>query len=187
MKNVTLIIFALLFFACKNKTQSERAIEELGKNLPPITNMNAGKEKYTVFIPQGWTTKHTSNNGIEYYHIIAPRTKANLNTSVNIITEDMQQLSMEDFTVASMQSIRNYIPSAVIQTRGSIKANNLIGNWFTYTMEHQGLKASLVCYIFEKKGVAYIITAGTHPPLAAKYRPLFDKIASSLTFASQSN
>lgn len=169
--------------SCKSKYR--KAADEIVSNAPTPTNMNAGNEKYTLQIPNGWTTEHREAYGVDYYYLIAPKTADDPNTNINIASEFMQNLSLEDYLTGTIQSVKKSIPSAMILGQGEIVANGLKGVWYSYNMEPQGIKATLVNYIFPKDGVAYIITAGTQTKDASRYRPLFDTVAKSLKFTGQ--
>jgi hypothetical protein len=52
-------------------------------------------------------------------------------------------------------------------------------------MEPQGIRATLVSYIFPKDGVAYVLTAGTQTKDAENYRGTFDKVAKSFKFIQE--
>jgi PsbP len=165
--------------ACKNKYR--KAADEIIGNTKP-TNMNVGKEKYSLTIPDGWTTENRNNYGVDYYYVMAPKTIVDPNTSINVANEFMQNLSLEEYLTATIQSVKKAIPSAIILEQGEIVANDLKGCWYSYNMEPQGIKATLIGYIFPKNGVAYIITAGTQTKDAVKYRSTFDNVAKSFKF-----
>jgi hypothetical protein len=165
--------------ACKSKYQ--KAADEIVANAKP-SNMNAGKAKYKMKIPDGWTTEQRNDYGVDYYFLRAPKTADDPNTSINVATEFMQNLSLEDYLTATIRSVKKAIPSAIILGQGEIVANGVKGCWYSYNMEPQGIKASLIAYIFPKNGVAYIITAGTQTKDIAKYSSTFDSVAKSFRF-----
>ena len=144
--------------------------------------MNVGKQNYHLYIPEGWTTEHRTAYGVDYYYLLAPKTAEDPNTSINVITEDMQNLSLDEFRDKTIESVKGAIPSASNFTEGGLIANGLAGKWYSYTMEPQGIKATLVCYIFPKEGIAYSITAGTQTKNVSHYRTLFDSVARSFRF-----
>ncbi len=176
----TTLSFLLFSISCKSKYQ--KAADEIAERIPESKNMNAGKRNFALYVPNGWTTKNETYNGINYYFLVAPKTEADPNTNVNLITEYMQNLNLEVFKEGSIKSLIKAIPSATVLAEGNINANGIEGKWYTYTMAPAGVKASLICYIFPKDGVAYIITAGTQLEDANRYRNTFDKIAKSLKF-----
>lgn len=177
------IILLIAVASCKSKYR--KAADEIVANIPEPTTMNVGKEKYSLYIPDGWTTEHRNYYGVDYYYLMAPKTNDDPNTSVNVATEFMQNLSLDDFLKGTIQSVKKAIPSAVILGQGEIMANDLKGVWYSYNMEPQGIRATLVSYIFPKDGVAYIVTAGTQTKDAVKYRETFDKVAKSFKFLPQ--
>ena len=181
MKTVYLsIYFLVILTACKSRYR--KAADEIASNAPAPIHMNAGKESYTLYIPKGWETAKRTEHGIDMYFLLAPKTENDPNTNINVITESMQNLSLEDYEEGSIASVKKYVPGAVILDKGEIHANGIKGCWYSYTMEPQGIKASLVCYIFPGNGVAYSITAGTQTKDAARYRATFDKVARSFKF-----
>jgi hypothetical protein len=183
MKVAYLFPFTLvLLIACDLRSRNRRAADAIVSKMPATTNMNVGKQNYRLTIPKGWTTEHRTVYGIDYYYLLAPKNDDDPNTSLNVITEDMQNLPLEEFTTKTIESVSNAIPSASNFVQGEITANALKGRWYSYTMEPQGLKAVLVSYIFPKNGTAYVITAGTVPRNASRYRSLFDSVAESLEF-----
>ena len=182
------MIFTSIFLligatACQSKYR--KAADKIVANAPKPTNMNVGKEKYILHIPNGWTTEHRDVYGVDYYYLMTPKTKDDPNTSINITNEFMQNLSLEDYLIGTIQSVKKSIPSAVILGQGEIVAIRLKGSWFSYNMEPQGIKVTLVTYIFPKNGIAYIITAGTQTKDAAKYRSTFDRVAKSFKFVQE--
>ncbi len=178
----TPIIFLFLLSACKEKSKYRKAAEEIESNMPNTKNMNAGKEKYTLAVPVGWTTEHSNEYGIDYYFLLAPKTKEDPNTNINVITEFMQNLNLDEFSRKTIQGLKNAIPSVTILEQGDITANGINGIWYSYSMEPQGIKATLVCYIFTRNGIAYIINAGTQTKDATRYRSTFDLVAKSFKF-----
>lgn len=178
----TAILLLTLTTACTTKSKYEKAADEILANERASKYMNAGMLKYRVKIPEGWTTDHRTYRGVDYYFLLAPKTIEDPNTNINIITEHMQGLDLPVFKAKAIESIKHAIPSAVILSEGDIKAKGLKGCWFSYTMSPQGIEATLVCYIFPKNGVAYVITAGTQMNDAARYRSIFDSVARSLKF-----
>lgn len=172
----------LILVSCNTKSKYRKAADEIAASSPPSKNRNVGRENYTLFVPGGWTTAHKTAYGINYYFLLAPKTMADPNTNINVITEDMQNLDLEVFRQKTIESIQERIPSATILSLGDIVANGLQGAWFSYSMRPQSIEATLVCYIYPKNGVGYIITAGTQTKDAAHYRSLFDSVAKSLKF-----
>lgn len=175
------ILLSATIVSCENKYK--KAADEIAAAAPKNGNMNAGKKKYSLYIPGGWTTEYQTVYGVDYYYIMAPKTRDNPNTSINVSSEFMQHLSLQDYLKGTIASVKKTIPSAVILNEGEIRANGLQGVWYSYNMEPQGLQVSLVCYIFQKDGVAYLITAGTQTKDAVKYRTLFNKVAQSFRFS----
>lgn len=172
--------------SCKSKSENnylKAAKEELDSmSNPKNKNMNAGKEDYNLYVPNGWTTAHWTYAGINYYTLSAPKTEADPNTNVNVITEYMQNLNLDVYKQKTIESIKKGIPSSFITGEGDIETDSLKGGWYSYNMEPAGVKASIVAYIFPKDGIAYIITAGTQQQDANRYRSTFDSIAKSFKF-----
>jgi hypothetical protein len=165
---------------CRSKNR--KAADEISAKMAESTNMNVGKQNYSLYIPEGWTTEYRTVYGIDYYYLLAPKTEQDPNTSINVITEYMQNFSLSEFRDRTIESVKMAIPSASNFTQGFLTANGLAGSWYSYTMEPQGIKATLVCYIFPKDGIAYSITAGTSTKNATHYRRLFDSVARSFRF-----
>ncbi len=183
VKKLLYIGFLLMLIMGDCKSKRERAAEEiLDKGNFNSTNLNAGTKNYSIYLPKGWTTAQKNYKGVDIYYLLAPQTVADPNTSINVISEYMQNYTLDVFMVKTIQSLKNAIPSAAILAQGNITANGIKGSWYSYTMQPQGLKASLVSYVFPKNGVAYAITAGTQPNDAARYRHTFDSVARSLKF-----
>lgn len=166
--------------ACKSKYR--KAADEIASKAPNPTNMNVGREKYTVQIPNEWTTEQRQAYGVDYYYLRAPKTTDDPNTNINIATEFMQNLTLEDYLDETIKSIKKGIPSAEILGKGEIVAKDLKGVWYSYNMESQGIEATLVSNIFPKDGVAYILTAGTQTKDVVRYKDTFDKVAKSFRF-----
>lgn len=181
-KTICHIPFFLLVILLACKSNYRKAADEIFKRSPEPTNMNVGKHNYALDVPEGWATAYRTYGGVNYYFLNAPQSKADPNTNVNVITENMQNLSLDIFKAKSIESLKRTIPTATIQAEGEIEANGLNGSWYSYTMEQSGIKASIVSYIFPKDGIAYVITAGTQLEDASRYRKTFDAIAKSLKF-----
>lgn len=183
MKGVYIyLFFSIILVDCDTKSKYHKAADEIAAKMPESTNMNVGKQNYSLYIPKGWTTEHRSAYGMDYYYLLAPKTEEDPNTSINVITEFMQNLSLEEFKAKTIESVKRAIPSVSNFAQGGLTANGLQGAWYSYTMKPQGIKAALVCYIFPKDGVAYTITAGTEIKDPLRYRSLFDSVARSLKF-----
>jgi hypothetical protein len=173
----TSILLLIVFIACKNNPNSKEAIREKLLDAP---NMNAGKENYTIDAPEGWTTEYKTYNGVNYYILNAPKTKDDPNTCMNVVTEDMHNLSLDVYLQKTIESLMRIIPSVSILEQGDLEANGIKGGWYSYTMEVEGVTSSVVAYIIPKNGIAYIISAGTQVKDAARYRNLFDATAKTL-------
>ncbi|MEI3796506.1 MULTISPECIES: hypothetical protein [unclassified Chitinophaga] len=183
MRIRTIPIFLLVVItACTYKSNYRKAAEDVFEQIPDTKNLNAGKQEYRLDVPVGWTTRHQMVYGIDYYFLSAPKTAADPNTNINVITERMQNLSLEVYVKKAIEQIKLSIPSAVILDEGIIETDSLKGAWYKYNMEPQGIKATLVSYIFPKDDVAYIITAGTQTKDADRYRNTFDRVARSFKF-----
>jgi len=178
-----LITICIVTASCKSKYS--KAADEIASNAPDPVYMNAGKEKYSLYVPDGWTTEYRNNYGVDYYYISAPNTADDPNTSVNVASEFMQHLGLDEYLQATIRSVKKAISTAVVVAQGSIVANNLDGVWYSYRMKPGGIDVTLVSYIFPKDGVAYIITAGTQTKDAARYRDTFDSMARSFKFKNK--
>src|SRR4051812_4866259 len=89
----TLVILAV---SCHTKNKYERAADEILSNTS-TKNMNAGSENYSLYIPDGWTTSRQRSHGVNYYFLFAPKTPNDPNTNINVISEDMQNLSLDKY------------------------------------------------------------------------------------------
>lgn len=176
------IFFLIIAAACKSKSNYRKAADEIAANSQGTTNMNAGKRNYSLYIPEGWTSEHRNAYGVDCYFILAPKTATDPNTNINVVTEYMQNLGLDEYKARTIESIKKAIPSASILAQGDINANGLKGGWYSYSMVPQGIEATLVCYIFPQDSVAYIITAGTQTKDASRYRSTFDSVARSFKF-----
>ena len=181
IKMVLVCIVYIGMTSCK--TKYKKAADEIAQQVgDPGKNMNAGKMNYIVQVPYGWTTEDKEAYGIKYYYLRAPKTMDDPNTNINVTTEFMEGLTLDDYLAATIQSIKDNIPSATILDQGEIVANGLKGVWYSYDMKPQGIDATLVSYIFPKDNVAYILTGGTQTKDFLKYRSTFDRVAKSFRF-----
>jgi hypothetical protein len=176
------IFLLMVVAACTYKSNYRKAAEDIIEKVPKTKNLNTGKRAYVLDVPAGWETRHQTAYGIDYYFLLAPKTSADPNTNINVMTEGMQHLSLETYLKKTEEQVKLSIPSAVILDEGNITAGGLKGAWYKYSMEPRGIKVTLVCYIFPKDGIAYIITAGTQTRDADRYRSKFDRVARSLKF-----
>jgi hypothetical protein len=180
--------FLAMIFSCITKSRYQKAADEIAAKMPPSHNMNVGKEKYNLYVPTGWTTKHQTAYGMDFYYLLAPKTADNPNTNINVMTEYMQNLSLQEYLQKGIESVVQGIPSSQILGRGTITTNDsLPGAWYTYSMEPEEIPSTLVSYIFPKNGVAYVVTAGTQTKDFGHYRSLFDSVARSLRFDNRAN
>lgn len=180
-----LLMISLVFAGCDTRSKYKKAADEIAAKIPTTSGLNAGDQNYKLYVPEGWTTDHKTAYGINYYFLNAPKTADDPNTNVNVVTENMQNLSLEDYDKATIKYVRKAIPSAGDFKEGSISAHGLGGLWYSYKMDMQGVKASLVSYVFPRNGIAYIITAGTQTKDEDRYRSLFDSVARSLEFIDE--
>lgn len=139
--------------ACTYKSNHRKAAEDIIEKIPDTKNLNTGKRSYVLDVPVGWETKHQTAYGIDYYFLLAPKTLADPNTNINVMTESMLHLSLETYLKKAKEQVKLSISSAVILDEGSITAGSLKGAWYKYSMEPRGIKATLVCYIFPKDNV----------------------------------
>lgn len=183
MNKTTLIIFTLILCisACKSKRSTA---DEIMDKLPANKeNLNVGDQNYTLYVPENWTTKHTTYRGVNYYFLMAPHVPGDFNTNVNVVTENMHDDDLTTYETNTLATMLRVMPTAKITDKGGdIDANGIKGTWFAYSITQDGTALNLVCYIFPVNKVAYIITATTTPALAVNYRETFDKIARSLSF-----
>ena len=183
IRRLQILLFSVMFMACTGRHVYKKAAKQLAAKLPDSKNMNAGSSRYTLDVPEGWATEHKTMYGVDYFYLLAPPTKDDPHTNINVITEYMQGLSLDSYRTKTIASVKKMIPTTSNFDTGSIKANGLNGCWYSYDMEMQGIHASIVTYIFPKDGVAYIITAGTQAELAMRYRRLFNAVARSFRFS----
>jgi hypothetical protein len=180
MKIFQLLLLIVALTACNNeKSKYAKAAEEIAAKVPDSKGMNVGREKYKLAVPNGWSTEHRTAYGVDYYYLLAPKTKDDPNTNISVITETMHQYSLEEYKAETIKSIQKAIPSATILQQGNIIANGMSGGWFSYSMQPHGVEAVIVCYIFPKNNVAYVINAGTQTKDASRYRRTFDEVAMS--------
>lgn len=178
-----IILLIAASFACNdNRSPARKAADKIFDKIPSTKNMNAGTTNYSLFVPEGWTTKRQSYRGIDYYFLLAPKTIDDPQTNINLITEDMRGVDLDKFVAASITSLKQIIPSAKILEKGKLTANGIKGRWYRYSMEPEGMKVVMIGYIFPKDGVCYIISCGTIPENFARHRSTFDKVAKSLKF-----
>jgi hypothetical protein len=179
--------FLATIFSCITKSRYQKAADEIAEKMPPSHNMNVGKEKYDLYVPPGWSTKHQTAYDMDFYYLLAPKTLDNPNTNINVLTEYMQNLNLEDFLQKTIESVLQAIPSARFLGKGTISANGLNGAWYSYSMQPEEIPSTLVSYIFPKDGVAYVITAGIQTKDFGHYRSLFDSVARSLRFDNRAD
>lgn len=176
----SLCLFMLLsLYSChNNKSTADEVFDKLPANKE---NLNVGDQDYTLYVPENWTTKHTTYRGVNYYFLMAPHVPGDFNTNVNVVTENMHDDDLTTYETNTIATMLRVMPTAKITDKGGeIEANGIKGTWFAYSMTQDGTPLNLVCYIFPVNKVAYIITATTTPALAQNYRGTFDKIARSL-------
>ena len=131
MKIVYIPFLLVLLTACREKSKYRKAADEIAANVTDAKNMNAGKENYTIDVPNGWTTEHRSAYGVDYYFLLPPKTEKDPNTNINVITEYMQNLSLDDYRKKTIESVKKSIPGASILGQGDITADGLKGGWYS--------------------------------------------------------
>jgi hypothetical protein len=110
--------FLAMIFSCITKSRYQKTADEIAAKMPPSHNMNVGKEKYNLYVPTGWTTKHQTAYGMDFYYLLAPKTADNPNTNINVMTEYMQNLSLQEYLQKGIESVVQGIPSSQILGRG---------------------------------------------------------------------
>ncbi|RFS20136.1 hypothetical protein DVR12_20690 [Chitinophaga silvatica] len=175
------ICLILAITACNRQTKNQRAADEILDKIPSTKTMNAGKHPYELYVPDGWKTENRKLRGVDYY-FIAPADNPNIN--VNVVTETMSGLSLNDYSELNLNNIKRIIPSAVILGHGKTKINGVTSAWYKYTIEPQGINISLSSCLVPDKGVAYIITCGSLTKDADKYKNTFDTILKSFKFVN---
>lgn len=174
-----LLYILLILTACKAKTKNTP--EDFLNKLTNKQNFNVGKHKYTVNVPDGWTTKNSTHSGIDYFFLIAPRTEPNSNTSINFITENMAGFDLDTYTSLAKKNLKNDIPSVNFLESGSLN-NGTQSNWYSYTFTFDQNEVFCLTYIFAKDGIAYVMTNATHKKDSSLYRSTFEEVAKSFRF-----
>ena len=174
------MLLLAIFTACKSRR--EKAVDELLSKAGPMgPDVDAHRLDYILYVPDGWTTRRQLAYDVNYYFLNPPKTN-DAPADINLVTVNMQNVPLQEFREKMIESLKAATPDASDFEEGNVIANGREGVWYSYTMSPQGMNASFVCYIFPKDGVAYMITAGTFPEYASRYRSLFDSVARSLKF-----
>lgn len=182
MKILFHFVCLILLIGCKEKSEYRKAAEEIAANLPDTRGLNIGVAEYELIVPNGWTESHFSEFGIDYYFISAPKTLEDQNTNVNVITESMNNYSLQTYTNKAIDGLKAAIPTAVILSRGEYSTNGIKASWYKYNMAPRGIKVILTSYIFPKDNIAYVVTCGTQLRDTAKHEATFKMIIRSFKF-----
>src|SRR5882762_132726 len=117
------LFFLTILTACDTRSKYHKAADEIVAKVPESTNKNAGKQNYSLYIPDGWTTDHRTAYGMDFYYLLAPKTEDDPNTNINVITEYMQNFSLNVYRTKTIESVKRAIPSASNFAQGEAAAN----------------------------------------------------------------
>lgn len=173
------VFFSVVLFlsACQLKT----GINKKAGELPVTPGMNAGKDKFDLHVPDGWTSRRVNKEGVDYYFLNSPKSATDSAANINVVTEDMQGVGFEKYLETSKKMLKDYNPSVKFINEGKIKLQNKEGAWFRFNLAPNGTKIFALTFIFPRKGIAYVMTCATSGEIE-RYKPTFDSVAKSLFF-----
>ncbi len=172
-----LIIFIIVFSSYQSQKVTEQRVDTAQS-----TQIAIGREpnyNYVIEVPQGWTTRDTTLNGVRFRFLLSPPSLTADRPMGNIIIASMEGRNIADFTTRNMAYLKSKLQGTVILERGNIESSSYNGQWFTYTKIQNGIVRDMINYIIPLNGYAYMITCGSNKGSIDKYRAIFDKIAKS--------
>jgi hypothetical protein len=177
-----LIAGAFMQTGCLHKTPKtpDQILEEGGKN-PAI---NAGAGKYTFTAPEGWRRLDTTMQHVRFTYLFAPvDPKASFHPNINITTEDMRGLSLDEYFDKNVAAIGQYMQhfSAGTASARATNGNKLKIQEYTHTMN--GVDMDVTMAVIPKDGIAYVITITVPKDHRADYQKAFDTVVNSFSIS----
>ena len=180
MKYFYLLLAAGVFIlaGCKNKApKTAEQILEAGGNNPA---MNAGAGKFSFTTPEGWRRVDTVMQNVKFTFLFAPvENNSTFHSNININTEDMQGLSLDDYfkkNVAEMGRFMQNFVAGTVSARAT-NGNKLKIQEYTHTMN--GVNMDVTMAIIPKGGIAYLVTITTPEGQRARYQKEYDQVVNS--------
>lgn len=175
---VVLAAGSFMLAGCQPKTPktADQILEEGGKN-PAI---NAGTGKYSFTIPEGWRRMDTTMQNIRFTYLFAPvENNASFHPNINIGTEDMRGLSLDEYFDKNVSSLGQYMENFAAGTASAraTNGNKLKIQEYTHTMN--GIDMDVTMAVIPKDGIAYVVTITTPKGHRADYQKEFDEVVNS--------
>ena len=182
MKYLYIVLSAGIFVlaGCQPKTPktAEQILEQAGQN----PAMNAGAGKYTFTTPEGWKRMDTTMQNIQFTYLFAPvEAKVAFHPNINIGTEDMRGVSMDDYFDKNVGQMKQFMQNFTVgaQSARATNGNKLKIQEYSHSMS--GIDMDVSMAVIPKNGIAYIITLTTEKGHRGDYQKEFDEVVNSFT------
>jgi hypothetical protein len=182
MQKIIFILCAIVCVysaSCQNNPKTSQA-EEIVKEGAKNSNINVSKKQYVVNVPSGWQETDTSIQGLTAHIIFAPKDSSNFQSNLNIINENMQGSSFDDYKKAGLVKMQSFLPSFKELEQGDFETNSHVkAKWIHYSYTINGYNLESILYTIPIDGIAYMLTGASTVGNLDKYRNDFDAIAKS--------
>jgi hypothetical protein len=188
MKKTILVMAALsLLLACNNsKTTKEKESERTGdtqRTAPPTPTdqITKGSGNYSIDAPEGWDKIDTTYNGEHITFIRSPREGADDNflENVNVITEKVGSMSMDEYLEKNMTSMENGLTDFEKKDQSSRTINGHDFRIFFYSHNYQGTPIDGEVFFTINDGTAYVITCSARKGEIKEWEGRFDRVVNT--------
>lgn len=169
------MIVATLFFASCNNGKKQYTVKELLDKASQNPNLNAGAGNYSIDAPAGWRKSDTSINTIHVTFIFGPSDDNGFRENMNVVSESMQGLSVDDYFDRTAASMGNYLQNFSVGSKGEKNIDGIHGKWMQYVQRINGFDLDAILYIIPSNGVAYLITCSALKGRLDSYKAKFDQ------------
>ncbi|WP_326992424.1 LpqN/LpqT family lipoprotein [Chitinophaga sp. 212800010-3] len=182
---IAIVICLLSVIACNNTAKSPQKIDtaEILEMAGKAPGMNAGKGTFTVKTPDGWSTRDTLMNRVEYMVMkAAPNEDSSFQANVVIVTQETKKGDdAAKFMAATQEQLANFFPDYKKIAEGERTVAGVTAKWVKsrYSLPDEDDMVNAESVILVKNNIAYAITLTTTEDELDKYTPDLEVILNS--------
>jgi hypothetical protein len=175
----------LSFTACNNAQKPPKALSssEILERAGKAPGMNAGKGKFTVKTPEGWSRTDTVMSRIAYTVMTAPVTPGStFQANINIVTQQIKEgLTIDKYMQTTQQEMENFFSNYQKLEEGERTVTGVTAKWMKceYVHKESGTLLSGQITILVKNNIVYAITLTTLANELDEYTPALNEILDS--------
>jgi hypothetical protein len=162
----------LLFSACRNQ-QDKKVLS--GDATKEFKGLNAGTGNFGIEAPTGWMKKDTTMNGVKITFLLSPDASNGFRANMNVVTEAMQGLSMDQYMEKNMKIIGQYMQNFALLGQGDTTISGHAAKWIHYTQTASGRDVEQVGYFIPIRDISYGITCSAVKGEFDKTKSQFDQ------------